>query len=290
MPVYAEQWNKEPIVPKLTCPTGIVDTHMHMFGDIDAYPFAPGSKYISALQTPETALALHERLGITNAIFISSGGYGTNPAYLKKVLSEHGGHFKGVALLPEDVTKQEMRELDDLGVVGLRFISPQHGGALPIISRRNAELCADMGWIVHHYPYRAGIIEDAPVLLDLPNDIVLDHFAHVDAHLGVDQPAVTQLLKLLDTGRVWIKLSGPMRCTLDEPPYSVINPIAQKLVAHAPERLIWGSDWPHLNMNGRTMTNDADLLDMMLDWVPDAATRNAILSTNALELYRFDQP
>ena len=121
----------------------------------------------------------------------------------------------------------------------------------------------------------------------LPNTIVLDHFASIDAARGTDQPDFRLLLELLDTGRVWIKLSGPMRCTREELPYASLTPIARALVAHAPERLIWGSDWPHVNMNDRQMPNDGDLVDLIAEWILDAATRRQILVDNPALLFGF---
>ena len=92
---------------------------------------------------------------------------------------------------------------------------------------------------------------------------------------------------MLDTGRVWVKLSGPMRCTKENYPYPEVTPLAHALVRHAPERLVWGTDWPHVNLDGREMPNDGDLLDLLAEWVPDGATRDRILVDNACALYGF---
>lgn len=127
----------------------------------------------------------------------------------------------------------------------------------------------------------------APKLMALPNTIVLDHFASIPAVGGTGQPAFKRLLQMLDTGRVWVKLSGPMRCTEKEPPYEDLTPIARALVAHAPDRLVWGSDWPHVNMAGRTMPNDGDLLDQLAEWIPDEKHRNKVLVDNPARLYGF---
>jgi predicted TIM-barrel fold metal-dependent hydrolase len=158
---------------------------------------------------------------------------------------------------------------------------------VPNYSKELAARVHEHGWHIQFYPHGTDIVEYADKLLELRNPIVLDHFASIPAEGGVDQPAVAAVLRMLDTGRVWLKLSGPMRCTDANLPYASVTPLAQLFVKHAPERMVWGSDWPHVNLDGREMPNDGDLLDLMLEWVPDAAVRNRILSQNANKLYGF---
>jgi 2-pyrone-4,6-dicarboxylate lactonase len=132
--------------------------------------------------------------------------------------------------------------------------------------------------------------EVADQLLEFDCTVVLDHFARIPARGGVDSANFKKLLSMLDTGRVWVKLSGPMRITDEEPPYPSVIPLARALVRHAPERLVWGSDWPHTNMWDRTMPNDGDLVDMIGEWIPDEATRRRILVDNPGRLYGFEAP
>jgi predicted TIM-barrel fold metal-dependent hydrolase len=180
--------------------------------------------------------------------------------------------------------------LTRLGVRGLRFISTSWGGFLPTFSADAAARAAEHGWHVVFYTHHVDIDNFADQLLTLPNDIVLDHMATVSAEKGVDQPAVRTLLRMLDTGRVWIKLSAPMRCTQSDFPYAAVTPIARALVAHAPERLLWGSDWPHVNMDGRAMPNDGDLVDLIPEWIVDERARQQILVENPCCLYGFPEP
>lgn len=114
---------------------------------------------------------------------------------------------------------------------------------------------------------------------------MLDHFACIRAAEGIDQPAFRLLLELLSTGRVWVKISGPMRCSDLEFPYADMLPFARALLAHAPDRMLWGSDWPHVSMNDRSMPNDGDLFDLLGDQVEDAALRQRILVDNPRVLY-----
>ncbi len=170
------------------------------------------------------------------------------------------------------------------------MISAKRGGHLPTYSRDIAVRAADHGWHVQFYPHGTDIVDYADKLLALPNVIVLDHFASIPAAGGTEQPAFQTLLRMLDTGRVWVKLSGPMRCTSENVPYPAVTPLARALVRHAPERLVFGTDWPHVNLDGREMPNDGDLVDLLADWVPDAATRTRILVDNACTLYGFPLP
>lgn len=288
--VVAHPPDPNPRTPRLRCPPGAVDCHVHLFGPKSRFPFAPGSRYVSDDRLPATQIALQDTLGLARAVVVSGGGYGADTTHLEHVLERYGDRFIGVALLPEDATSAHVRRLDRLGVRAARFVSPSHGGALPPLSPAVAARVADLGWHVQVYPYRTELARLAPELLALPTDVVLDHFGHVPAAEGTAQPAFQAMLRLLDTGRFWVKLSGPMRCTMDEPPYACVAPLARALVAHRPDRLIWGSDWPHVNMNGRTMPNDGDLLDLLLDWVPEQSVRDRILAENPARLFRLPPP
>jgi predicted TIM-barrel fold metal-dependent hydrolase len=205
------------------------------------------------------------------------------------VLAAYPERFRGVALLPPQTTAEEIAHLHRLGIRGARFVSPAHGAHLPHLAGSDALVrkVIDAGWHIQFYPHRTDLPDYKDALLAFGADIVLDHFAHIPAAGGVDQPAFRCLLDMLDTGRVWVKLSGPMRITTEEPPYPSVTPLARALVKHAPERLVWGSDWPHVNMIGRTMPNDGDLLDLLADWAPDPAAQKLILVDNPKRLYRL---
>jgi predicted TIM-barrel fold metal-dependent hydrolase len=278
-----------PRKPRVTLPSGSVDAHIHLFGPAERYPFSATSKYVSDDLLPETYFEVAATLGVDNAVLVSGGGYGTDTRHLKDTLARFPELLRGIALLDETVTSEEMAELDRLGVRGLRFVGPSHGGGLPKISPRMAAMAHELGWHVQFYPHGDEILQVSQQLLDLPNAaIVLDHFANIPVAGGTDQPAFRRVLEMMDSGRVWVKLSGPMRCTQEEPPYPSVTPLAHALVAHAPERLVWGTDWPHVNMIGRTMPNDGLLVDLLEEWIPDETTRNMIVRDNARALYGFD--
>jgi 2-pyrone-4,6-dicarboxylate lactonase len=287
MQILAEPPDPNPKTPKLRLPPGACDTHLHLFGPAARFPFDPASHYVSADALPETYIGLQEHLGLSRAVVVSGGAYGRDYRVLADALARFPDRFRGIALLPDDIATAELERLTRLGVRGLRFITAARGTQLPTLSPALAARAAEHGWHVQFYPFGTDIIDYADQLLALPNTIVLDHFASVPAAGGVDQPAFATVLRMLDSGRVWVKLSGPMRCSRQDFPYAEVTPLARALVRHAPERLVWGTDWPHVNMNGRAMPNDGDLVDLLAEWVPDEATRHRILVDNAAALYGF---
>jgi 2-pyrone-4,6-dicarboxylate lactonase len=290
MPILTQGPDPNTRTPKLVCPPGACDTHIHLFGPAAKYPFASNSPYTSREALPETNVALQDKLGLSTSVIISPGGYGRDYRMLADTLERYPDRFRGIALMPDDAPSSEFARLTKLGVKGLRMMSTKRGPHVPHYSPEVAARAADHGWHVQFYPNDTDIIDYADKLLARPNEIVLDHFASIPAAGGVDRPAMKAVLKMLDTGRVWLKLSGPMRCTKQNVPYPDVTPLAHALVRHAPERLVWGSDWPHVNLDGREMPNDGDLLDLMLEWVADAATRKHILVDNPCKLYGFPPP
>jgi 2-pyrone-4,6-dicarboxylate lactonase len=276
-----------PKKPKLKAPPDACDSHIHLFGPSDKYPFADISPYTSRDALPEDLFALQDVLGLSTAVIVSPGGYSRDTSMLADVLTKYPKRFRGIALMPDDAPPTEFARLGGLGVRGLRMMSAKRGLHVPHLNPGTAARAHEHGWHVQFYPEGTDIVEYADKLLALPNDVVLDHFASIPAAGGVDQPAVKAVLRMLDTGRVWLKLSGPMRCTPGDFPYAPVTALAQAFVKRAPQRMLWGSDWPHVNLNDHKMPNDGDLLDLLAEWIPDEALRNRILVQNPNELYGF---
>jgi predicted TIM-barrel fold metal-dependent hydrolase len=286
-PVLANAPDPNPTKPKFTPPPGAADTHIHLFGPQAKYPINPGAKYTPREILPEHSIALQDALGLSFAVVVSGGAYARDYRFMADSLEKYPNRFRGIALMPDDATPADFERLTRLGVRGLRFMSRAHGMIVPAINAGVAARAKEHGWHVQFYPHATDIVEHADQLLALDNTIVLDHFASVPAEGGTGQEAFRTVLRMLDTGRVWVKLSGPMRCSRQEYPYANVTPLARALVKHAPERLVWATDWPHVNMNDRQMPNDGALLDLMLDWVPDEAARSRILADNPRALYGF---
>ena len=273
--------------PTFKCPPGTVDTHIHLFGPAEKYTWDPNTYYIARDATPEMNIALQDKLGFSNSVIVSGGAYGRNHTHLSDTLTRFPDRFRGVALIPDELSDTEFMRLSKLGVRGMRVFSASRGGVLPTINEKIAARAHEHGWHVQFYPHGADITEFADKLLALSSTITLDHFASVKAEGGLDQPSFKALLRMLDTGRVWIKLSGPMRCHPGDWPYASVTPMARALVAHRPDRLVFGTDWPHVNMDGRNVPNDGDLVDLIPEWIPDAAKQKQILVDNPRKLYGF---
>ena len=288
--VHNQPPDPHPRKPAHAVPPNSWDTHIHLFGPASQFPFAPESPYVSDDALPEDYLATLDVLGIRHGVVVSAGGYGKDYRHLQSVLERFGERLRGIILPRDDIRADEVEMLAGLGVRGVRMFGVPGGhewSHLPRLDARIAALIQDAGWHVqYHSVTRDDIATAADSLLALPGRIVLDHFGMFDPRAELDQPEFRAILRLLDSGRVWVKLSGPMRAAREEEyPYPSMTPFAHALVAHAPERMLWGSDWPHVQMNGRLMPNDGDLVDLLAEWVPDEAVRNRILAENPVELY-----
>lgn len=198
------------------------------------------------------------------------------------------GRYAGVAMIDEHFTDSEIGALHDAGVRGTRFNFVAHLGGAPDLAvfRRLVDRVATFGWhIVLHFDAK-DLPTYASMLDELPTPYVIDHMARVDAGAGLDQEPFQLLLALMADERAWVKISGAERLTdHGDAPYDDVVPYAQALIAAAPDRVLWGTDWPHPNV--RSMPDDGDLIDLLAQFAPDEVTRNAILVDNPQRLYQF---
>ncbi len=275
-----------PRKPRLVLPPGAWDCLFHVYGPMEQYPFHLLNPYRSAPATMETCVAQQDFLGISKGVLVNGAGYGSDSRYLLETLARYPDRFRGVTYVEEDVRPQTLAALRAQGLRGARFAGGPAYAHLPKPGPAIARKLADAGWHLEFLTFSPGGMEvEKELFLGLPNTIVIDHFGRLDATQGLDHPGFTALLELLDTGRVWVKLSNPGFSTREDHPFAPITPFAHALVKHAPERLLWGSNWPHVMKMGRAMPNDGDLVDLIAEWIPDAATRKRILVDNPQELY-----
>jgi predicted TIM-barrel fold metal-dependent hydrolase len=232
---------------------------------------------------------LQERLGTERAVVVNPSTYGTDNACTLDALAVLGPTARGIAVVDVDVADAELKKMSALGVVGIRvnFVTPQSWGTttfemLETLSRR----VTTVGWHVQVFMQGAQIVAGRDVLARLPTTVVIDHLGRVPQPAGTNDPAFDAIRRLLDSGRAWIKLSGAyMDSVTGAPAYSDVTAVARGFVTAAPERVVWGSDWPHTTATGPI--DDARLLDLLAVWSPDASVRKQILVDNPSKLYGF---
>ena len=271
-----------------TPPPDACDAHCHIFGPGHRFAYAPDRTYTPPDAGIDDFERLQARLGLSRAVFVQASCHGTDNAAMVDAIRRGQGRYAGVAMIDESFTDGQIGELHDVGVRGTRFNFVAHLGGAPEIDEywRIVRRVAAFGWhIVLHFDAK-DLPAYAEMLDQMPVPYVIDHMARVDATKGVDQPPFQALLALIADERCWVKISGAERLTAGgAPPYDDVAPYARALVAAAPDRVLWGTDWPHPNV--RHMPDDGDLVDTLALFAPDEATRNKILVTNPARLYDF---
>ena len=272
-----------------TPPTGACDAHCHVFGPAHRFPFAPGRRYTPPDAGVEDLARLHDRLGLSRAVIVQASCHGTDNAALLDALRRGAGRYAGVAMIDEAAADAELDELHEAGVRGTRVNFVAHLGGAPDLAavERTAARVAPRGWHLVVHLDAADLAGYAPLLDRLPCPYVIDHMARIDATAGPDQAPFRELLRLLGGDeRCWVKVTGAERLTADgPPPYDDVVPYARALIAAAPDRVLWGTDWPHPNV--RHMPDDGDLLDLVAAFAPDEVTRHRLLVENPARLYEF---
>jgi predicted TIM-barrel fold metal-dependent hydrolase len=282
--------------PALVCAEGAWDCHIHLFGPKPAYGLVSDAAYDTPDALPQTYIALQKALGLEHAVIVQTMVQGHDHSRLLDALRQHPGRFRGIAVPAGDVSDAQLEEMDRLGVRGIRVVvstglagvgAPADAG----LDRRLIARVSELGWHVQVVAGGEHLLQLKDLLPALPTEVVIDHAGLPRVELGVNHPHFQVVLELLDTGRCWVKLSAPMRFSARRRlPYDDTLPFYRELVRRAPERLVWGSDWPHVAYTEGVMPNDADLLDLLLDWAPDAALRRRILVENPSRLYgRFKE-
>ncbi len=271
---------------RFTPPPGACDAHCHVFGPAHRFPFAPDRTYTPPDAGVEDLRRLQQRVGITHAVLVQASCHGTDNTAMLDALERGRGHYAGVAMIDERTSDDELDRLDRAGVRGARFNFVRHLGGAPDLDRfrRLVDRVVPLGWhVVLHLDANA-VVAHRDLLDRLPTTYIIDHLARVDAARGIDQPPFRALLELLRNERCWVKISGAERITAEGlPPYDDVVPFAHAVMEAAPDRVLWGTDWPHPNV--RHMPDDGDLVDLLVDLVPDPDLRRRVLVDNPRRLY-----
>jgi len=274
--------------PKLITPPGATDCHLHIYGPRDKYPLAPTCPLEPPDGPIETYQAVQARLGIERVVIVQPAAYGKNNSCTMDAVKELGDFARAVVVVDESVSDGELNRLTEAGACGIRFFMFP-GGVLPWeILETMAARVHDFGWHVQLQLDGRELPEREQVLKRLPANLVIDHVGKFLEPVSTDSSAFKSLLRLVDAGRCWVKLSSPYETSEMGPPhYGDIGVLAKALIKAAPERMVWASNWPHPSAQEHP-PDDAVLLDTLLDWAESNETRHRILVDNPAELYRFD--
>jgi predicted TIM-barrel fold metal-dependent hydrolase len=274
--------------PQFRPPAGSVDCHAHLFGPARAFPFAENRSF-----TPEDCsladyLALLETLGIDRAVLVQGGAHGTDNAVTLDGIARSGGRFRGVAVVAPDVTDEELARLDRGGIRGIRLSALLKSGTGFAPLETLGARVKPMGWHLElHLARSEQMLDLAPRVEALGVPVVIDHFARVTGEEGLAAPGFQRMLDLLRDGAdVWVKFSSFYRVSSAGFPYDDMRPMAEATIQARPERVVWGTNWPHPIFEG-PMPNDGDLVDLFARWVPDPKLQRRILVDNPETLYGF---
>jgi 2-pyrone-4,6-dicarboxylate lactonase len=284
--------DRNPRRPRVTLPPTSIDTHVHVFEP--GYALSSARGYNPPNSTLEDLKHLHAVLGIERVVFTQPSVYGTdNSAILDamaKLNAQRPGRARSIVALDMDVSEKSLAQLDASGARGVRLNFDNKGG-MPITIADIPELAArirSFGWHIEFLFPGKDILELMPVFTALAVPMSIAHFAYQPAVAGVAAPGFRALLELVRRGNTWIKISGANRVSAgDLPPYDDVKPMARALIAAAPERIMWGTDWPHPNKYV-VNPNDGDLVDAFADWVEGEAMRRRIMVDTPAAFYRFD--
>lgn len=274
--------------PHLKAPLNSCDSHHHIY---DArFPVSPhwrGGRPNGA--TVADYRLLQRKLGITRHVIVQPSTYGSDNRCLLDALQQFGAEARGIVVIDDDTSDEQLKAMDRLGVRGVRvnFLTPQSWG-VTTVERLQATVAriAPLGWHVQLLMSGEQIAQHEAVLAALPIPVVIDHLGRIPQPEGVDHPGARAIMRLLQRGNTWIKLSEPYADTrLGPPAYADTSALARAYIEAAPERVLWGSDWPH--PTEKIKPDDAQLFDLLADWVPDAAVREKILVGNPAALFGF---
>lgn len=272
--------------PRLVAPAKACECHSHIYGPESRYPVAPGEgRNRHADVTVAQYLDLLGRLGIERGVIVQPATYGTDNRRTVDAIAEMGLHrARGIAVCAPNVANDELGRLHAAGIRGIRVASPAIDTSFDEAAAMAPRL-ADLGW--HIQMSGADSLPWLTAAKPLPVPVVIDHLARLPQNLDLNAEPFTTMLRLLDTGRVWIKISGPYYGSAAGAPYADVVPRVAALARHRPDRLVWALNWPHPSVAMGEKPCAADCLDILADAVPDASTRRLILADNPSRLYDF---
>ncbi|HKJ61599.1 MAG TPA: amidohydrolase family protein [Hyphomicrobiales bacterium] len=280
-------FHPNPSLPAFKTPDGAVDAHCHVFGPAAVFPFAAERKYTPVDAPKEKLFALRDHLGFARNVIVQASCHGSNNDALKDALLAAKGLARGVAVVDSRTSDTELSQLNEAGVRGVRFnfIRRLVDETPQSVFRGIAERVNALGWHSAVYFEAADFLNLKPFLSSLPGILVIDHMGRPDVTQGTDSEAFQAICDFVsENTNVWIKVSCPERLTVAGSPYDDVVPFAQMLVTSCPDRVLWGTDWPHPNMKSH-MPDDGALVDFIPRIAPTEALQKALLVDNPMRLY-----
>jgi len=287
--------------PDFSVPAGATDCHMHVFGPLDRYPGAVSRSYTPREASLDDYRKIARPLGLQRVVFVQASAYGSDNRCLVDTLKECGPSGRGIAVIDSETGDEELTELASAGVRGVRVNAETFGVRSPIEVGRLLEETVTriqpLGWHVQLFAALSTVAELTSMLSDLPVPVVVDHMGMANGELGVKQPGFDRLLDFV-AGGGWAKVSGAYRVSSREPDFPDAGPIARALIEAGPDRIVWGSDWPHTGKHANSKLkepptidyrplDDGHLLNLLNEWVVDEPLLERILVGNPAALYDF---
>jgi len=275
--------------PRFSVPPRTCDAHCHVFGPAVRFPYAADRAYTPPDAPADRLAALHATLGIERAVIVQASCHGTDNSAMIEAISSSGGRYRGIAIVEQSATDDDLADLDQAGIRGVRFNFVKHLGGMPDMKvfHRVIERIRPLGWHLVVHLDAADIPEVAGILRALPVPFVIDHMGRVKASAGLEQEPFRALLRLARLESCWVKVCGAERVSTEGPPFHDAIPFARAVVEAAPDRVLWGTDWPHPNVRPY-MPNDGDLIDLIPLIAPDDTLQQKLLRDNAARLYGFN--
>lgn len=270
-------------------PDGATDCHAHVFGPLDRFAYIPDRSYTPAECRPADYRSMLEAISVSRGVVVQPSVFGTNNGATLNAIAELGaGRFRGVAVLPPDAPDATFADCDAGGIRGVRLSDLTKGGVSLVHLETMADRLRGSGWHIQLFASFSAQPELAERIRKLPVPVVVDHFGLIDLEGGTDSKGFRVLLALLTDGHGWLKLSAPYLLSRNDPPWTDVDAIALRLVSDCPDRLLWGTDWPH---PAATQAPHRTLIRACVDrWASDAATQRRILVDNPAALYGFVDP
>lgn len=276
-----------PSKPLFRLPVGAVDAHCHVFGPGDVFPYAPERKYTPCDAGKEKLFALRDRLGFDRNVIVQATCHGADNSALVDALRAADGRARGVATVRPGITDEALAEMDEAGVRGVRFnfvrrlVDPKPDAYYHGIIERIASL----GWHVVLYFEAADLEERWDFFTALPTTLVIDHMGRPDVSKPVDGPEFQRFVRLMERDNIWCKVTCPERLSVSGPPdYADVVPFARHLIERFPDRVLWGTDWPHPNLKA-DMPDDGKAVDFIPKIAPDVEAQVKLLVDNPMRLY-----